>query len=199
MNKDGKENKVTYWDLMGEDEYWLVVQAHVGVLQYGPGIIRVLGEDHPVAKIIATALETGDPRHLEDASKAVDVLSEEVLDKVRHPWVGHPPSVKTPEELFEQISGRRDTVEWFLQIQGFQGPITAESEIEQSPEKSENAVEAKIVYERSISGRPLRLLIREGSDKEVVLDLLRQVTDLLDREWDELINPEHYSDPPDAA
>ena len=196
---DGKENQVTYWDLMSEDEYLQVLLNYQDVILEGQDVIRVLGEDHPMAKIIATALEIGDYRHLNDASKVFDVLSQEILDKVRHPWVGYPPPFETYEELCEQTFDCPGVVEWFLQIQGFQGPITAESETEKSPEGSENAVEAKIVYEHSISERPLRLLIREGSDKEVVLDLLRQVTDLLEGEWDQLIDPEHYSDPPDAA
>ena len=199
MNTHGKENQVTYWDLMSEDEYLLVFLNYQDVILEGRDVIRVLGEDHPMAKIIATALETGDRRHLNDASKVFDVLSEEILDKVRHPWMGHPPPAGAYKKLIERISGGRGGVEWYLQIRGFETPIPAQSETEKSPEESENSVGAKIVYDRWSGWNPLRLLIREGADKEVVLDLLRQVTDLLEREWDELIDPEHYSDPPDAA
>lgn len=171
------------------DEY-----AHVFIEQ--EGVARVLGEDHPVPRLMKHAEETLDPEELAVAHAAYEALPEEVLHRVHHPWVGHPPPPGTRQRLREELAPKlvgesigEEPVGCYLQLDARKG---SEEEVNVAVDKDGHMVDSAIVYDPRTAGCPLRVQVAEGSDKEKILELLRKVSETLERDWDELTDAERH-------
>jgi hypothetical protein len=56
-----------------------------------------------------------------------------------------------------------------------------------------HVIDPAIVYDLRVHKKwPLRVQVAEGSDKRVVLKLLKKISETLERDWDELTDAERH-------
>ena len=145
------------------------------------GLTRILGEEHPLIKLMESALRTGDPEELAVANAAYEALPDDIINRVRYPWMGHPPPPGTRETLRkeqapvlagEDMSGP-DPVGCYLQIDARKG---LRDEIDWTVDEDEHVLDAAIVYDLRVDKNwPVRVEIAEGSDMQLVLHLLKKI------------------------
>jgi len=200
MKNYNKKDEMTYWDVMSEGNCVELMQEHLRMRLDLPGICRVLGEDHPIVRLIAKATEIGDIEELTVAQAAYEALPEEVLHRARYPWMGLPPPHGTREKLRQQLAPvligegmpGPDPVGCYLQVdarKGYEGETGWETD-------GGHVFRSAIVYDLRISDWPVRVQIREGSNKEIVLTLLDKIHARLEKDWDRLTDPDFYFEPP---
>ncbi len=185
------------------DEGYVDDDCFIDLLQkYGPvffeleDISRVLGTEHPTVRLMTDATESLDEDKLEAAQAAFDALPEQVLNRARYPWVGCPPPSGIREKLRKVLlpelvgeSYGKDPVGCYLQID-------ARKAWEDDPywpaDGDGHVVDPALVYDPGTHGWPVRVQIAEGSDQNVVRELLMKILDKLDEDWDELTDPDSY-------
>ncbi len=181
-----------------EDDLW---QQYGHMFLDRQGIVRVLGEGHPVVRLIEKAFHSGNLEDLEKAQAAYETLPERVLNRARHPWIGHPPPSGTRQKLREEHAGvlvgestpGPDPVGCYLQIDALEG---YREEVACTTDEEGHVLDAAIVYDLRNSSWPVRVQIREGSDKETALALLREICAKIEKDWDRLTDPDRFFRPP---
>ncbi len=180
-----------------DDEYYFyLVNSYQPVFLELEGVSRVLGSEHPTVKLMKEAAESLDVEKLEAALAAFDALPEHVLHQSHHPWIGYPPPPGTREKLRKELipvlvgeTSGPEPVGCYLQIDACETWEGAPW----SADEDGHVVDPALVYDpRVYKDWPVHVQILEGSDKELVLKLLKKVSDRLEQDWDELINPNSY-------
>lgn len=184
-----------------EEYYYQLLDEYQGVFIERAGVARVLGEDHPLSRLMEHAVDTLDPEELRVAQAAYEALPEEVVHRIHHPWVGHPPPPGTRQRLREEHaptlvgeSTGEEPVGCYLQIDARKAN---REEANKAVDEDGHVVDPAIVYDLRVGTWPLRIQVAEGSDKEVVLELLRKISETLERDWDELTNAERHLQVPE--
>lgn len=169
MKDYSKKGEMTYWEAMSECYEDELLQEHGDMILDLQGISQVLGEDHPVVRLIENARQIGDPEELKVAQGAYEALPEGVLHRARHPWIGHPPPPGTRKKLREEhapvLVGEGtpgpDPVGCYLQIDARVGDS---EEVIWTTDEDGHVFDTAIVYDLRNSSWPVRVQICEGSD-----------------------------------
>lgn len=201
MKDYSNKNETAFRKFMSERYEDELLQHHGRMLADRQGIVRVIGKDHPVVRLIEIAFQSGDPEDLEVAQAAYDTLPERVLNRARHPWIGHPPPSGTRQKLREEhasvLVGEEmpgpDPVGCYLQIDAREG---YGAEVAWTTDEEGHVFDAAIVYDLRNSSWPVRVQICEGSDKETALALLKEICKKIAKDWDMLTDPDRPFRPP---
>ncbi len=176
---------------MDDEHYFDLLQGYPIVFEL-EGLSRGLGPEHPTVRVLADARKSLDAEKLEAAQAAFDALPEQVVNRALYPWTGGPPpsyicELYSASKLIGKAYGR-DPVRCYLQIDAREGGGNSRW----PADRDGHVVDPALVYEPRVYGWPVRVQIMEGSNREVVKDLLRKILDTLDRDWDMLIDPDSY-------
>ena len=198
MKNLNEKEAMAKWHAMSESELDKFNHEHFVLFCDREVIARSLGADHPLPRLIENALNTCDPEELAIAKAAYDALPEEVINRMHHPWIGHPPPPGTREKLRHEQAPRLvgesmpgpDPVGCYLQIDATDGRCRTGSK--SIRDENGYVFEPAIVYDLRLSKVPVQVQILEGAEKGLVLDLLKKVCGLLERDWDRLTDPNLY-------
>lgn len=197
MNHYESNSEQTGGGEIDERDFYCLLDEYQPVFFEREGLTRVLGEGHPVVKLMEEAVESLDTEELKVALAAYEALPEWVVHRIKNPWVGHPPPAGTRQRLREEhapelvgeTSGR-EPVGCYLQIDARNGD---RDEVHWAVDADGHVVDPAIVYDLRVHKTwPVRLQVAEGSDKRGVLELLSKISETLERDWDELIDPERH-------
>jgi hypothetical protein len=192
MRDHKNEKPLSYWDGMSWARQEYVLTGHTELFVFSERLPEVLGDTHPLVGLVRNALESGDQEELKVAEAALLALPEEVVHRMKHPWVGHPPPPGTRRKLIEEANPERvgESVGCYLRIDARKG---YREEIHWEVDEDEHVLDRAIVYDLRVHPDwPVRVEIREGSDKKLVLALLEKITQRVERDWDKLTNPDRY-------
>ncbi len=193
-NQENNEIKGTEdVDRLEEEHYFFLLNCFEPVFFEQENLSGILGPEHPTVRLMEDAEESLNWEKLQEAQAAFYALPEEVLNRVYHPWMGCPPPPGTTQKLREELTEERigdsyglEMVEAYLQIDARE---VGENSTWPADEDG-HAVVPTLVYDlREYEGWPVRVQIAEGSDPEVVKDLLEKILDNLAQNWDELTDP----------
>lgn len=197
MRNHNEKTETNYWEGMSEGYQEDLLQENIAMVRDQEGIARILGENHPLIRLIENALETGDPEELAVAKAAYEALPKEFIHRVHYPWIGHPPPPGTREKLRKEQAPRLvgedmlgpDPVGCYLQIDAREG---FREEIHWTVDEDGHVLDPAIVYDLRHLGWPVRVQVAEGSDKGLALTLLKKICGLLEQDWDNLTDPARY-------
>jgi hypothetical protein len=191
--RDHKNAKaLTYWDVMSHEYQEYVLTGHTELFVYSERLPEILGDTHPLVGLVRNALESGDQEELKVAEAALLALPEEVVHRMKHPWVGHPPPPGTRRKLIEEATRKLvgEPVGCYLRIDGRKG---YREEIYWEVDEDDHVLDRAIVYDLRVhKDWPVRVEINEGSGKNLTVALLKKITQEVERDWDKLINPDRY-------
>jgi hypothetical protein len=201
--KDDKKDLTADWNVMSRSDEEELVQMCVEMAIDHEGIARVLGVDHPIVGLIGKALETGGHEEVTVARSAYEALPEAVLNRARHPWIGHPPPHGTRHKLRKEQAGvlvgeldpGPDPVGCYLQVDAREA---YGREYYHAVDNDGHVVDCALVYDfRVHTAWPVRVQVAEGSDKETVLALLRKIQGRIEMDRDNLTDATRYLNIPE--